>query len=85
MATIQKRMETKLKQLGIPYKDISVYGSQIVITTSSRSAADRWAKAISPRVARLRGLLESTDIAKVNKGTVLKPTRIKVWRIYFTI
>lgn len=85
MPTVQDTMTAKLRRIGIPYRNISVYGRQIVITTSSRNTADKWAKTLSPKIAKLKGLIESSDLAKVNRGTVLKPTRIKVWRTYFTI
>ena len=81
----EKRMLVLLEKLGIPYKTIHLYGSQIVVATRSRSTAERWVTTLSPKVAKFLKMLESFDYAKKNKGTVLLPTRVKVWRVYFRI
>ena len=83
MPTPQEKMQAKLKQVGLPYKQIEVYGRQIVITTHSRSAAEKWALTLSPKVAKLRGITENYDRAKKNKNTVMLPTRVKVYRAFF--
>ena len=85
MPTPQERTKALLEQLDIPSKEIKVYGSQIVITTRSQEAALKWRRALSPKVAKFKNMVQSTDIAKKQKGTVLKPTRVKVWRIGFVL
>lgn len=85
MAIAQDKMKELLKKLKIPYKEIEVYGSRIVITCHSRSSAEKWGKTLSPKVAKLKGIIESYDLAKKQKGTILKPTRVKVWRAFFVI
>ena len=81
----EKRMLALLEKLGIPYYKINVYGSQIVITCRSRNSAEKWVHTLSPKVAKFIKIIESTEYAKKNRGTMLRPTRINVWRAYFRI
>jgi len=73
-------MEEKLHQSGIPAKEIKVFGSQIMITAWSKDAARKWASLLS-NFAKVRGIVKTTDLAKEQKGTVLRPTRVTVWRV----
>ncbi len=82
--TIQEKMHASLVKAGIPYKEIHCYGSQIVITSWSRDAADRWANLLT-RFSTVRGIIPSVDYAKENKNTVLRPSTIKVWRTFACI
>lgn len=81
----EKKMVALLKKLGLPYRKIDVYGSQIVITCRSENTARRWATALSPKVAKFRGITESREHIKKNRGTMLRPTTVKVWRAFFRL
>lgn len=82
--TIQGKMKALLEKLPIPSKEISVYGSQIVITSFSRDAAEKWAITLS-EFSMVRAVVESRDDAKENKNTTLLPSTVKVWRTFATI
>lgn len=83
-ATPQSRMKARLAQAGIPFKDIEVYGSQIVITSHSRKTAERWAMLLARR-GTVRGITENLDYAQKQKGTVLVPTVVKTFRTFATV
>ena len=80
----QQKMKAGLESLGIPYKEINVYGRQIMVTAWSRSAAQRWVGALSRFGGKLR-CGEGVDYAKENKNTVLRPSTIKVWRVWVNL
>ncbi len=82
--SIQEQMKAKLLDSGIPAKQINVYGSQIVITALSRNTIMRWTTLLS-RFASIKAVKESVDYTKENQNTVLRPTTIKVWRVWATI
>ena len=77
-------MQSRLESLPIPHKEIQVYGQQIVITSHCRDTADKWAQTLA-MFAKVKGITESLDYAKENKGTCLLPTVVKVWRTFATI
>jgi hypothetical protein len=79
--TIQAQVKDLLGKTGIPAKEINVYGSQIVVTCHSRGAAEKFASVIS-KFAKIRGLIETYDDAKVNMNTVLRPSKVQVWRVF---
>jgi hypothetical protein len=82
--TAQARMTAKLKALGLPYRDISVYGAQIVVTCASRGAAIRWAGVLAKMATVKQAALPSVDTAKTNED-VNMPHTVKVWRTYATV
>jgi len=82
--TTQEQMQSKLAQCGIPAKEIKCYGSQIMITAMSLMAAQRWAGLLAQLCTKVRSG-ESWDDCKVNKNTVLCPSKVRVWRIWGTI
>jgi hypothetical protein len=82
--TIQQQLKATLEKSGISYREIEVYGSQIVITSACRDTADMWAILVA-NFAKVRGVLQSWDEAAVNKGSSMNPTQIKVWRTYAVI
>lgn len=84
MGTLQDQMKATLKKTGLPYKEIEVYGRQIVVTCWSRDAADKWSHLLA-RFAKVRGITHDMDEAKQNKGTVMRPTMIEVWRTFAAI
>lgn len=79
--TPQQRMKALLAKVGVPFKEIECYGSQIVITAWSRDAAEKWAGVLA-RFATYRGTVQSVDYNKINRGTVLRRTAHDVWRVY---
>jgi hypothetical protein len=76
--TIQEQIKAQLERSGIPHKEIKVFGSQIIVISWSRDAADKWARLIA-KFATVRGVVESVDYNKENRNTVLRPTKHKVW------
>lgn len=84
MAALNARMKAKLEQAGIPFKDIEVYGSQIVVTSFCRDSAGKWATLLA-KFAKVRGVIETLDDAVRNRGTVLRPSKVRVWRTFAVI
>jgi len=84
MMTPQEKMKTKLESLGLPYKEIKVYGSQVMITAWSENAADKW-HSILRKFTTSKRPVKSIDYNKVNTGTCLVPTVHEVWLIGGTI
>lgn len=84
MNTPQEKMKARLEALGIPYKEIRVYGGQIVVTCVSVNTATKWASLLG-NFAKVRGTVQSIDYTKENKGTCLVPTTTKVWRVFATV
>jgi len=82
--TAQQKMKTALEKAGIPFKAIECYGSQIVVTSFSADAANKWA-ALLGKFATVRGITHSYDDAVENKGTCLKPTMVEVYRTFARI
>lgn len=84
MGQVQQEFKAKLEQVGLPFKAVECFGSQIIVTAQSRDTADKWASLLS-RFSKVKGIVETFDYAKVNKNTALLPSRVKVWRTYATI
>lgn len=84
MGTTQDKLKATLALADIPSKRIDCYGSQIIITSWSRDAAERWANLLA-KFAIVRGITESSDEAAKNKGTSLRPTMIPVFRTFARI
>jgi hypothetical protein len=82
--TIQERMAQRLSETGIPAKHIHCYGSQIVVTCFAREAAERFASVLA-QFAKVRGIIEMLDDAVVNKNTALKPSKVKVVRVFAAV
>jgi hypothetical protein len=79
-------MKGTLETLGVPYKEIKVYGSQVMITAYSRAAALKWQSVLTTfATIQGRGATESIDYTKVNTQTVMNPSTVKVWRVWATI
>lgn len=85
MQTLQQKMKAMLEKTGLPYKEIEVYGRQIVVTCWSRDAAEKWAHLLT-RFAKFRGITHSVDEAKdqANRKT-LGPKIIEVWRAFAAV
>lgn len=84
VAKLNAAMKAKLEAAGIPYKAIECYGSQIVVTSWCRDSAARWASLLA-KFATVRGTIETLDDAKVNRNTVLLPSKVRVWRTFARI
>ena len=82
--TTQQRMQEKLEGLGIPFKSIHCYGSQIVITSLCETTARKWASIIA-KFSTVRGITKSMEDAKENSNTVMNPTKVTVWRTFAVI
>jgi hypothetical protein len=82
--TPQQRMKTKLETLGIPFKQIDVFGSQIIVTAWSETAARKWYSVLCKFTTSKRPV-KSIDYNKENRGTCLTATVHEVWRIGGTI
>lgn len=83
--TIQQQIKSKLELIGLPYKQIDCFGSQIIVTAWSESAAKKWASILAKFATVKRVAVPCLDDAKVNKGTNLCPSVVKVWRTNATI
>lgn len=85
MQTPQQKMQCKLEEVGLPFKEIKVYGSQIMITSLCRSTAESWSQVLA-RFAKVRVAAKAClDDAALNKGTVLMPSKVHVWRTWATV
>lgn len=85
MATApQDLLRQRIETAGIPFKEIKVYGSQIVVTAWSEGAAKRWASLIAT-FAKVRRVLQAVDYDKHNTNTCLKPSCHGVWRVFAAI
>ncbi len=78
---LHEKMKATLSRVGLPFLHIDCYGRQITIETKSKDTAQKWA-AVLARFSKVRGMLETFAYNKVNRGTVLLPTRHKIWRVY---
>jgi len=76
--TKQQEMKSKLEQIGLPYKEVECYGSQIVVTAHSVESANKWAMILSRFAKVRRAALESLEQTVERKY-------VKVWRTYAVI
>ncbi len=83
--TPQDELKAKLEALGIPFREVKVYGSQIVVTCRSTSAAERWGRVLSKLATVKKVALRSTDYAKSEEHLPNARKTIDVWRTYATI
>ncbi len=82
--TPQQKMQEKLEGCGLPYKRVHCYGSQIMVTSWSKDAAERWATLLG-RFAKVRGVHQTLDYNVENRNTIMRPTTHTVWRTWATI
>lgn len=83
--TLQQKMQSRLESCGLPYKEVKVYGSQIMITAWSESAARKWHSLLYKFCSKVRPPKKSLDYNKVNRNTCLRPTTHVVYRVWGTI
>jgi len=72
-------MQQLLSKLGIPSKDIKVYGSQIMITCWGEASARKFADAVS-NFAKVRAVFQTVDENIGQDETAFKECH-KVWRV----
>lgn len=85
MATIQQAMKAKLEGAGLPFKQIQVYGSQIVVTTVAHDSANRWSQFLA-KFSKVRGITESLDEKHdATHGTPPSKKYTRVHRVFATV
>lgn len=85
LLTISHKIEEGLKKIDLPYKEINVIGTTICITTLGRDTADKWINIIHPRLAKFVKISEQYQHTKINKGTCLLPSVVKVYKTFFDL
>lgn len=88
--TFQAQMKATLEKTNIAHKEIKVFGSQIIITCWSRSAAEKWVGVLA-KFSTVRGIVESRDEtidqpaaynrSMKSKGWAKNRMTHKVWRV----
>lgn len=78
-ATPQQQIKATLESAGIPYKQIDVFGSQIIVTAWSHHAAKRWGILLARFTSKVRGIVKSLDQTVESEGR--KPEYVAVWRV----
>ena len=76
----QECMQQRLKEAGIPYKEIKVFGGHVIITAWSLDAAGKWVDLLQQFAMSVRGPVESLMVNKRQKGTRLLE-RHSVWTV----
>jgi hypothetical protein len=77
-------MKQKMESLGIPYKNIDVYGGQIIVTVKSRSACTQWNSVIR-KIATVRKIVYVNEANKhIDEGRMY-PRVTKVYKIFAQI
>jgi hypothetical protein len=83
--TIQQQMKASLETVGLPFKDVQCYGSQIVITCVSRDTANRWVPVLR-KFSTVRGVIECLDEkADSDFRTPTSQKYTRVHRVYAVI
>jgi len=82
---LSKRMEDKLKTVGLPFETLHVIGTTICITTKGLETSDKWVNLLHPRVAQFIKRNEDYEHNKVNTNTCLLPSSHKVYKVFFDI
>lgn len=80
--TPQEKMVAKLKSLGVPYREIEAYGSQIVVTCASEDAAIKWAGVLAKFATVRRAAVRSIDYLKVDAHLPNARRTVDVWRTF---
>lgn len=83
--TPAKRMEAFLEKSGPAHKNIDCYGSQIVVTCASNSAAEKWAHLFGSTKGAIKVscIVETYDQTKATEGQPPGNREYtKVWRTF---
>lgn len=82
--TFKEKMETKLKQVGLPFYDLKVYGVtnvNIMLTIEGFETTNKWLDILSRFCRKIRHG-KTIIYNKVNKNTCLLPSRRKAYSIW---
>jgi len=82
MNQASKQMAALLRQAGIKAKSVDVYGRQVVVTCWSQATASKVAKLLASAKYVVRGSTQSVDYAKTNLNTSLRPSVVRVTRVF---
>ena len=73
-------MKSKLETLGLPFVEIEVFGSQILITCKCRESANRWTGVVK-QFATLRGVAPGQNMVK-DTADIARHRYYDVWRVH---
>jgi len=79
---MQERISELLQSCGATHKSLEAYGHQVVVLCYGRKSAEKVAAILKQATFRIRGIVESWDDNKVNRGTILNPTGYRVFRVF---
>ncbi len=82
--TPQEKMKAKLEGLGLPFREVKCYGSQITVEAWCLESAKRWA-AVLGKFSTVRGVVESTPYTKATEDLPNRREVVKVWRVYAAV
>jgi hypothetical protein len=74
--TPQEKMTARLKEVGLPYKDIHVFGSFVHVTCLGEKTAEKWNSILSKFCNKTK-VVETIFENKANNNTVLLPSSHK--------
>lgn len=83
MGALQDQIKQKMESVGLPFREIQVYGSQITVETYGEGTANQWASVIN-RFATVKRVLKTTDYAR-GKREINMPQMVEIYRVYATI
>lgn len=78
----QQRFESLFRSAGASLKEVKAFGSRLIVTCHSQGAADKIANLLSRGKFSVDKVGESFDYDKVNRGTVLRPSTVQVWKVW---
>jgi hypothetical protein len=87
MGQIQQQMKATLEKTGLPFREIEVYGRQIVVTSGCEDTARKWASLLG-KFAKVRGITHSVDERKTPvpyQGSMMQMKYVPVWRTFAAI
>jgi hypothetical protein len=85
MTTPQETMKAKLETLGIPSREIAVYGSQIVITCACEKTAIKWGRVLAKFATVRRAGLKSEEYLAADAKLPNARRMVDVWKTYATV
>ena len=74
---INAAMEAKLKEVGVPFETVKVFGAirvNVHVTCVSSSTANKWVSVLTKVFGKAPTVSKTSWYAKENKGTCLLPT-----------
>jgi hypothetical protein len=76
------KLSAILRAGGIPHKRADAFGSHAIVTTFGRDSAERAGRALQAAGFAVQGPKECCEENDENRGTVLRPTMHRVWRVW---